>query len=95
MALLTAAQLATKHGVHKTMISAWKRQAMEGLTTALSGNLEAKEGVWDGEVEKLHAKISQPVVEREFSRKRSGDQGVWRNCSSSRRIIAHGRWCGF
>ena len=27
---LTAAQLATTHGVHQTMISAWKRQAMAG-----------------------------------------------------------------
>ena len=27
---LTASQLATKHGVHQTMIGDWKRQALEG-----------------------------------------------------------------
>jgi hypothetical protein len=27
---LTASQLATKHGVHQTMIGDWKRQAMKG-----------------------------------------------------------------
>jgi transposase len=28
---LTVSHLATKHGVHQTMISGWKRQALEGL----------------------------------------------------------------
>jgi transposase-like protein len=32
---LTAAQLATKHGVHQAMIAAWKKQAVEGLAAAL------------------------------------------------------------
>ncbi len=69
---LTAAQLATKHGVHQTMISAWKRQAVEGLTLVFSGNAEVKEGVREGEVEKLHAKIGQLLVERDFLAKASG-----------------------
>ena len=34
---LTTAQLATKHGVHQTMVSDWKRQAMEGLASLLLG----------------------------------------------------------
>ncbi len=33
---LTVSQLATKHGVHQTMIGDWKRQAMEGLVTVLT-----------------------------------------------------------
>jgi len=69
---LTAAQLATKHGVHQTMISAWKRQAMEGLTSVFSGKAEAQEGIREGEVEKLHAKIGQLLVERDFLAKASG-----------------------
>src|SRR3978361_780258 len=28
---LTTAQLATKHGIHQTMVSEWKKQAVEGL----------------------------------------------------------------
>ena len=34
---LTTAQLATKHGIHQTMVSEWKKQAVEGLTTVFSG----------------------------------------------------------
>jgi transposase len=69
---LTASQLATKHGVHQTMIEEWKRQAMEGLVTVFSGKAEAKEGIREEELEKLHAKIGQLVVERDFLAKASG-----------------------
>jgi len=69
---LTASQLATKHGVHQTMIGDWKRQATEGLVAVFSGKAEAKEGMREEEVEKLHAKIGQLVVERDFLVKVSG-----------------------
>jgi len=69
---LTASQLATKHGVHQTMIGDWKRQAMEGLVAVFSGKLEAKEGIREEDLEKLHAKIGQLVVERDFLAKASG-----------------------
>ena len=69
---LTTAQLATKHGVHQTMISEWKRQAVDGLSSVFSGKAEAKEVVREGEVEKLHAKIGQLVVERDFLAKAFG-----------------------
>ena len=58
---LTISQLATKHGVHQTMIGEWKRQAMEGLVSVFSGKAEAKEGLREEELEKLHAKIGQLV----------------------------------
>jgi transposase len=64
--------LATKHGVHQTMISEWKRQAVDGLSSVFSGKTEAKEVAREGEVEKLHAKIGQLVVERDFLAKASG-----------------------
>ena len=63
---LTTSQLATKHGVHQTLIGDWKRQATERLVTMFSGKAEAKEGIRDEEVEKLHAKIGRLVVERAF-----------------------------
>ena len=40
---LTKAQLAAKHGIHQTMVSEWKRQAMEGLTAVFSGKSAAQE----------------------------------------------------
>jgi transposase len=41
---LTLSQLATKHGVHQTMIAAWRKQAIEGLSGVFSGKAEAAFG---------------------------------------------------
>jgi transposase len=71
---LTTAQLATKYGIHQTMVSEWKKQAVEGLTTVFAGRSEAQETAKSAEVEveKLHAKIGQLLVERDFLAKASG-----------------------
>jgi transposase len=71
---LTTAQLAAKHGIHQTMVGEWKRQAMEGLTTVFSGKAAVQETAkaTEAEVEKLHAKIGQLLVERDFLAKASG-----------------------
>ncbi len=71
---LTTAQLATKHGFHQTMVGEWKKQAVEGLTSVFSGKEAAQDAARssEAEVERLHAKIGQPVVERDFLAKASG-----------------------
>ena len=71
---LTTAQLAAKHGVHQTMVGEWKRQAVEGLASVFSGKEAAQDTarLSEAEVEKLHAKIGQLVVERDFLAKASG-----------------------
>ncbi|SPF82035.1 hypothetical protein PRI8871_03863 [Pseudoprimorskyibacter insulae] len=69
---LTVAELVAKHGVHQTLINTWKRQALEGMSGIFSGKAEAKAAEKDGEIEKLHAKIGQLVVERDFLAKASG-----------------------
>jgi len=71
---LTTAQLATKHGVHQTMISEWKRQAVDGLAGVFSDKSAAQETAKasEADVEKLHAKIGQLLVERDFLAKASG-----------------------
>jgi transposase len=71
---LTTAQLATKHGIHQTMVGEWKKQAMEGLTAVFSDRSEGQETAKssEAEVEKLHAKIGQLLVERDFLAKASG-----------------------
>lgn len=63
---LIVSQLAAKHEVHQTLVGDWKRQAMEGLATVFAGGREAKAGIREEEVEKLHAKIGQLVVERDL-----------------------------
>jgi transposase len=71
---LTTAQLAAKHGIHHTMIGEWKRQALEGLTGVFADRSAAQEAAKssEAELEKLHAKIGQLVVERDFLAKASG-----------------------
>jgi len=69
---LTVTQLVSKHGVHQTLINGWKKQALEGLAGVFSGRAEAVDQGHAEELEKLHAKIGQLVVERDFLRKASG-----------------------
>lgn len=69
---LTLSQLATKCGVHQTMIAAWRKQAIEGLSGVFSGKAEAAEGAREGEIDKLRAKIGQLVMERDFLAKAFG-----------------------
>jgi transposase len=63
---LTLAELSKKHGVHPNMISGWKRAAIKNMAAAFGkgAGLAAKDN--DAEIEKLHAKIGQLVVERDF-----------------------------
>jgi transposase len=71
---LTAAQLASKHSIHQTMVGEWKKQAMEGLAAVFSDWSVAQETTKssEAEVEKLHAKIGQLLVERDFLAKAFG-----------------------
>jgi transposase len=69
---LTLAQLATKHGLHQAMISTWRKQAVDGMAKVFSGKAEASDASNQVDVEKLHAKIGQLVVERDFLVKASG-----------------------
>jgi transposase len=71
---LTTAQLATKHGIHQTMVGEWKRQAVEGLTAVFAERSSAQEAATASaaEIERLHAKIGQLLVERDFLAKASG-----------------------
>lgn len=63
---LTVSELAVKHGVHPNMISGWKRQAIEGLVGVFGKKTDSAAGAQQSEVERLHAKIGQLVVERDF-----------------------------
>ena len=68
----TLADLSAKHGIHQTMIAAWKRQAIEGLALTFSGKAEAAQVISEADVTRLHAKIGQLIVERDFLAKASG-----------------------
>jgi transposase len=69
---LTLAELASRHGIHQTMIAAWKKQAVDGMATTFSGKAEAVQATSEAELAKLHAKIGQLVIEKDFLSKAFG-----------------------
>jgi transposase len=69
----TLAEIGAKHGVHLTMVAAWKKAAIEGMANSFSPKGSASEPtVGAAEVSKLHAKIGQLIMERDFLAKASG-----------------------
>ena len=42
----TIAELVSKHGVHQTLINAWKRQAIEGMAGVFSEVVPISRTVW-------------------------------------------------
>ena len=60
------AELPKKYGVHPTQIGTWKRGAIENMSTAFIRKGSAPEPVSAADVDKLHSKICQLVVERDF-----------------------------
>jgi transposase len=75
---LTLAQLAAKYEIHHVMIANWKKQAIEGMSATFSGKSEASPATSEADVEKLHAKIGQLMVERDFLRDASVRLGLIR-----------------
>ncbi|KKC31376.1 transposase [Devosia psychrophila] len=69
---LTLAELGAKHGIHHTMIAAWKRQAIEGMASTFTGASELSRATGEAEIDKLHSKIGQLMVERDFLAKAFG-----------------------
>ncbi|MEO9683100.1 MAG: IS3 family transposase [Tateyamaria sp.] len=63
---MTLAELSKKYGVHPTQIGTWKRAAIENMATAFTRRGSAPEQVSAADVDKLHSKIGQLVVERDF-----------------------------
>jgi transposase len=62
----TISELATKHALHPNQITQWKRQAIDKLATVFDEKGFEVQANRDAEVTKLHAKIGQLVVERDF-----------------------------
>ena len=69
---LTLSQLGAKFGVHQTLINAWKKQAVENLSTVFESKADTAGQAREADVEKLHAKIGQLIVERDFLAKAFG-----------------------
>ena len=63
---MTLAELSKKYGVHATQIGTWKRAAIENMATAFTRQGAAPERMSAADVDKLHSKIGQLVMARDF-----------------------------
>ncbi len=62
----TVQEIAARHKVHPNQLSAWKRQAIDGMSEVFSNGVDRARRDHESEVRDLHAKIGELTVERDF-----------------------------
>ena len=63
---MTLSELSKKYGVHATQISTWKRAAIENMVATFGRRGSDPDTPSSADIAKLHSKIGQLIVERDF-----------------------------
>lgn len=63
---MTLTELSKKYGVHPTQIGTWKRAAIKNMASTFTKRGGDPARTDEAEIDKLHSKIGQLVVERDF-----------------------------
>lgn len=74
----TISELASRYGVHATVIHRWKKEAISSLASVFSGRQERQQNDHATEIRELHAKIGQLTVEKDFLADASRRLGLMR-----------------
>ena len=71
---LTIAELSAKYEVHPTMVTKWKKQALDGLSEIFTRGVRHRkhDAGQEARIKELHAKIGELTVERDFLAKAFG-----------------------
>jgi transposase-like protein len=68
----TIAELASQYGVHSTLITKWKKQAIDGLPAVFSNEKEKADKRREDLESELYKQIGQLKVELEWVKKKAG-----------------------
>jgi transposase len=68
----TLSELSSQYGVHANQISTWKKQLLKASPDIFSGKVSISDGDHEKEIRRLHEKIGQLTVEKDFLVKVSG-----------------------
>ena len=68
---LTLSEISSKHGVHQSQVTKWKKQALDGMSNIFSTEPVNTKAQHEKDVKELHAKIGELLVEKDFLLKAS------------------------